>query len=295
MANPTAQPSPGVGPAVRSGYVLNAGNPLNYLEWGDPGAPPLVLLHGLRGFAYSWRIVAERLADRYRCLALNLRGHGDSGPSPVRDLTIDQYVTDVEALATQLHLARFPIVGHSLGGRVAMAYAAAHPERTLGIVVEDIAPGLTDEGALAIKRGMEATPPTFPTWEEAVAFSARGRANLPAATLEEWAPYIFRRQPDGTITWKHDPLLREEWLGPDLPPRAKVHLWDELARVQCPLLLIRGQTSHQLNPALCERMVQSVRDGQWIEIPDTSHFVHHDDPDAFLAAVAPFLARVAVR
>jgi pimeloyl-ACP methyl ester carboxylesterase len=146
MTSPTPQPPPGLGPAVRSGYVMNTGNPLNYLEWGRPDAPPLVLLHGLRGFAYSWRSVAERLAEQYRCLALNLRGHGDSGPSPVRDLTIDQYVTDVESLATQLQLTRFPVIGHSLGGRVAMAYAAAHPERVQAMVVEDIAPGLTDEG-----------------------------------------------------------------------------------------------------------------------------------------------------
>jgi pimeloyl-ACP methyl ester carboxylesterase len=163
MTSPTAEPAAVIGPAVRSGYVMNAGNPLNYLEWGAADAPPVVLLHGLRGFAYSWRAIAERLADQYRCVALNLRGHGDSGPSPERDLTIDLYVTDVESLASQLQLARFTLVGHSLGGRVAMAYAAAHPERTRGIVVEDIAPGLTDEGARAIKRGMEATPATFPT------------------------------------------------------------------------------------------------------------------------------------
>jgi pimeloyl-ACP methyl ester carboxylesterase len=289
MTSPTAEPAAVIGPAVRSGYVMNAGNPLNYLEWGAADAPPVVLLHGLRGFAYSWRAIAERLADQYRCVALNLRGHGDSGPSPERDLTIDLYVTDVESLASQLQLARFTLVGHSLGGRVAMAYAAAHPKRTRGIVVVDIAPGLTDEGVMGIKRGMEASPPGFPSWEEAVAFSARGRANVPAATLAEWAPYTFRRLPDGTITWKHDPLLREEWLGPELPPRAKVHLWDELARVECPVLIVRGQTSHQLDAALCERMVGSVRDGQWVEIPDTSHFVHHDNPDAFLAAVTAFL------
>jgi pimeloyl-ACP methyl ester carboxylesterase len=282
----------GLGPAVRSGYVFNAGNFLNYLEWGGPDAPPVVLLHGLRGFAYSWRSVAERLAPRYRCLALNLRGHGDSGPSPERDLTLDQYVTDVESLVGQLGLGRFAVVGHSLGGRVAMAYAATHPGRPRGIVVVDIAPGLTEQGALSIKRGMEATPPSFPSWEEAVAFSGRGRPNLPPATLAEWAPYTFRRQPDGTITWKHDPLLREEWLGPALPPRATAHLWNELERIECPVLLVRGQQSHQLSPELCERVLASVRDGQAVEIPNTGHFVHHDNLAAFLAAVEPFLARV---
>lgn len=293
MTSTSTPDTAGIGPAVRAGYVMNAGNPLNYLEWGRPDAPPLVLLHGLRGFAYSWRQTAERLAARYRCLALNLRSHGDSGPTPERELTFALYVTDVEALAVQLGLARFAVIGHSLGGRVAMAYAAAHPERVPGIVVVDIAPGLTEAGALGIKRGMEATPADFATWDEAVAFSARGRPGLPLATLAEWAPYTFRRLPDGRITWKHDPLLREEWLGPGLPPRAKAHLWDELAQVQCPMLLVKGETTNQLDPELCERMVGCVRDGQWVEIPNTTHFVQHDNLDGFLAAVEPFLARVA--
>jgi pimeloyl-ACP methyl ester carboxylesterase len=278
---------------VRSGYVVNAGNPLNYLEWGSPDAPPLVLIHGLRGFAYSWRSTAERLAEQYRCIALNLRSHGDSGPTPERELTFGLYVTDVEALAAQLQLARFPIVGHSLGGRVAMAYAAAHPERVQGIVVVDIAPGLTDEGAMGIKRGMEATPPDFASWDEAVDFSIHSRPSIPAATVAEWAPYTFRRQPDGKVTWKHDPLLREEWLGPGLPPRAKAHLWNELGQIQCPMLLIKGETTNQLTPELCERMVSSVRDGRWVEIPNTSHFVQHENLEGFLAEVEPFLARLA--
>lgn len=282
-----------VATAVKSGYVMNKGNPLNYLEWGSTDAPVLVLIHGLRGMAYSWRPVAERLADRYRCIALNLRGHGDSGPSPEREYNFDLYVTDVQTLVEQLNLPHFTIIGHSLGGRVAMAYAAVHPERLQAIVVVDIAPGMTEEGAWGVKRAMEATPAEFDSWEEALAFARQNRPAIPADLLQERAPYTFRRLPNGKITWKHDPLVREEWLGPDLPPRAKVHLWAELERLQCPMLLVKGEETNQLDADLCERMVRHGPTSRWVEIPKTTHFVYDDDPDGFLKEVEPFLAQVA--
>lgn len=278
---------------VRSGYLLNKGNPLNYLEWGSPEAPAVVLIHGLRGFAYSWRPTAERLSDRYRCIALNLRGHGDSGPSPEREYNFELYASDVHALFEARNLARFTIIGHSLGGRVAIAYAAAYPERTQAIVVVDIAPGMPEEAAWALKRTMEATPPAFDSWEGALAFAHGGRPSLPVALMEERAPYVLRRLPDGKVTWKHDPLVREEWLGPDLPPRGRVHLWGEMERVQCPMLVVKGEVTNQLDADLCDRMVRYGPNSRWVEIPKTTHFVHDDNLEGFLSEVEPFLAQVA--
>ncbi|HZP27102.1 MAG TPA: alpha/beta hydrolase [Dehalococcoidia bacterium] len=276
--------------AVKSGYVRHGDNMLNYLEWGDESLPPLLLIHGLTGFAYSWRAVAERLSDHYRCIAMNLRGHGDSGPSPEREYSFPLHVTDVQKLLGELGIGELPIVGHSLGGRVAIAYAAAHPERTKAIVVVDIAPGMTDEGAWGIKRGMDNTPAEFDSWEDALAFASRMR---PRELVEERAAYIFRYLPSGKIAWKYDPLVREEWQGQDLPPRARTHLWQELAAIRCPMLLIKGQDTNQLTPELCEQMVQNGPQSRWLEIPGTTHFVQDDNLEGFLTEVEPFLAQVA--
>jgi len=280
-------------PTVKSGYVWNKGNALNYLEWGDMGRHDLVLIHGITGFAYTWNPAAQMLEEQYHCLALNLRGHGDSGPSPERAYTFDLYVEDVQTLADQLGLSRFTIIGHSLGGRVAMAYAAAHPERTNAIAIIDIAPGMTEEGAWGLKRAMEATPAEFKTWDDALAHVKRGRPSMRAELIEERAPYMFRREPGGSIAWKYDPLVREEWLGPDLPPRAKTHLWNELGTIQCPMLLIKGQDTNQLTRELCERMVENGPNSRWVEIPNSTHFVHDDNLDGFLTELVPFLSQVA--
>ena len=276
--------------AVKSGWVTNGPNQLNYLEWGHPGKPALVLIHGIRGFAYTWRTVAERLQDRYHLIALNLRGHGDSGPSPERDYTFDLYASDVHALAEELGLNQFTIVGHSLGGRVAIAYAAQHPERSPAIVVVDIAPGLTDAGAWGIKRGMEATPAEFDSWEAAIAYAQQTRAGSARELVAERSFYQFRSLPSGTVTWKHDPLVREEWLGPDLPPRAKAHLWNELERLRVPMLLIKGEQTPQLTAEISDRMVSFRPGNRWVEIPGTTHFVHDDNLDGFLAVIEPYLA-----
>ena len=276
--------------AVKSGYVRHGKNMLNFLEWGDESLPPLLLIHGLTGFAYSWRRTAERLDGRYHCIAMNLRGHGDSGPSPEREYSFDLHVTDVQKLLDELGFGEVPIVGHSLGGRVAIAYAAAHPERVKGMVVVDIAPGMTEDGAWGIKRGMEATPAEFDTWEDAIAFASRMR---PRETVEERAAYMWRLLPSGKVAWKYDPLVREEWLRPDLPPRAKGHLWQELANIRCPMLLIKGENTNQLTPELCEQMVANGPQSRWVEIPGTTHFVQDDNLDGFLAEVEPFLAQVA--
>ena len=88
-------------PPVKSGYISSGPDlQLNYLEWGDPSAPPVLLIIGLTNFAYAWNETA--LADRYRCVALNLRGHGDSGPSPEREYSFDLWDTDVQALGDHL-------------------------------------------------------------------------------------------------------------------------------------------------------------------------------------------------
>ena len=122
-------------PPVKSGYVTNGANlQINYLEWGKPDAPPVVLIIGLTGAAYNWRTTAEALQNDYRVIAINIRGHGDSGPfldrnpNAAGDTRWQDWASDVDALITGLGLDRPVVMGHSLGARVAYCYAAYYPE-----------------------------------------------------------------------------------------------------------------------------------------------------------------------
>jgi pimeloyl-ACP methyl ester carboxylesterase len=277
--------------SVLSGYLLHDGIPLNYLEWGSADSPPVLFLHGLTDHAYVWRPVCERLADRYHCVALSLRGHGDSGPSPQRQYNFALFASDVEALVRHLGWQRFLLVGHSLGGRVSIAYAGSHPQQVIALVVVDVAPQLHEEAAWRIKRTMEATPVEFDSWQAAVDYMAQARPSTPRTIIEERAFYALRPLPNGKVTWKLDPLVREEWLGPGLPPRATADVWAALEQLQCPMLLIKGETSDTLpNADLCERMVRFGRNSRWVEVPGASHWVFDDDLEGFLAVLEPFLA-----
>lgn len=88
----------------------------HYVEWGAPDAPPVVLLHGLRSYARTWEAVAAELDGRYRLIALDHRGRGDSAWDPAGDYSTGAYVSDLEQLADSLALERFTLVGHSMGG-----------------------------------------------------------------------------------------------------------------------------------------------------------------------------------
>ena len=277
---------------VKSGYVSNGPDLLlNYLEWGDPSAPSVVLIHGLSGIAYNWSPTGQALADRYRVIALSLRGHGESGPSPEGEYNFQLYATDVNALVSGLQLDRPVVIGHSLGGRVSMAYAAAHPADTRGIVVVDVAPGITDAGVQSIKQGMVSRPDDWGTWEEALAWLKQRRASVSNELVAERAPHVFRRLSTGRYVTKGDPWVRSEWLGAELPPRAKAHLWKELGEVQCPVLVLKGEDTPYLTPELCEEMRQTIKgNSRWAEVPGTTHGIPDDNLLGFLKEIEPFLA-----
>ncbi len=123
----------------RDGFVEANGLRFHYLDWGDPGGPPVVLLHGTTSNAHSWDRISAMMAKKYRAIALDARNHGDSDTSPVpynRDLLAEDVAATVDALG----LDRFGLIGLSMGGRTAMIYAGYHPERIERLVIEDIAP-----------------------------------------------------------------------------------------------------------------------------------------------------------
>ena len=111
---------------------------LHYDAYGDPAAPPVVLLHGTPANASRWAGIATALADGYRVLAPDQRGHGRSGHSA--GYSFEAYRDDVRAFADALGLDRFALVGHSMGGTVACLFAERHPDRLTALVLVDSPP-----------------------------------------------------------------------------------------------------------------------------------------------------------
>jgi pimeloyl-ACP methyl ester carboxylesterase len=104
---------------------------------GGRGDPPVVLVHSLAGNSAQWAGQLEHLRPNHRAIALDLRGHGASEAPKDHDYSIPAMARDIEAVVDMLGLRKFILVGHSMGGGAALAYAGSHPDRVAGLLLVD--------------------------------------------------------------------------------------------------------------------------------------------------------------
>lgn len=274
----------------REGRFISQGLPLRYLEWGPADGPVLILLHGLRSYGHTWEPVALPLAGRWRVIALDQRGRGESAWDPDHNYYADAYVRDLEALVRQLDLRCFVLGGHSMGGANAFVYATRHPAQLLGLVIEDMGPGASaaSGGAERIKRELLATPERFDSWDAAEAFWRGQRPGISEAALRSRLTHSLRQEADGRIRWKHDARgIAAARLG--ATPEQLVDLWPHVDAIGVPTLVLRGANSDFLSAATARQMAERNPLLTCVDIPGAGHYVHDDNLPAFNAALAPFL------
>lgn len=275
---------------AREGWFDSDGLRLRYVAWGDPSAPALVALHGLRSFAYTWEPVAQALSPRFQLIALDQRGRGESDWDPQRRYYADAYVRDLSTLVDHLGLQRFVLVGHSMGGANAFIYAASHPERVAGLVIEDMGPGASagSAGADRIKRELLATPDRFASHDEAAAFWRRQRPNIAEAAVQARVQHSMRQQDDGSVVWRHDAQgIAQARL--NATPEQLVDLWPHVAAVQAPTLVLRGERSDFLSAETAQAMAERNPHIRWQQVSAASHYVHDDNFEGFMAPMNEFL------
>jgi pimeloyl-ACP methyl ester carboxylesterase len=273
------------------------GGELHLLEWSTEGVP-MLLLHGFGNEAHIWDDFAPIVAPHYRTLALDHRGHGQSDWDPEGRYQIDALVDDVEAVTAGLGIERMVLVAHSLGGRVASIFAGRHPARIAGLVLIDIGPEVDARGSMRIRQDVEANlQPTFDSVEE---YARALSLSYPAATpdaLRRMARHGLRRRSDGRFELAMDPALRGITAGRSGSPEAEQEeqllqkrMWDALAALPCPALVVRGAASDILSPEIADRMVDDVlKQGRLAVVPQAGHSVMTDNPHGFNEAVASFV------
>lgn len=254
---------------------------LHHLEWGSPDAPPLVLMHGMRAHSYIWSRAALYLTPPYRLLAPDMRGHGESAWSD-EGYGTPRYVADFTAWVDAQGLERFPLVGHSAGGRQAVAYAAAHPERVERLVIVDIGPEVVP--ARPFDPALAALPQrTFGDLDEAVRVLRQRYPTVGAAYLRRLTRWSVRPTPEGRLSWKWDKRVRGQLPPPD-------EFIADLRALRCPLLIVRGGEHAELGAASAARMQALAPDSRVVAIARTGHCLAEERPAAFAAAVRAFLA-----
>ena len=262
---------------------------LHHLVWGDPNRHPVVLLHGIRLHAHVWGDFCRREAHRRHLLALDLRGHGDSAWAPEGHYHLHEYYEDLVAVLDSQGLERVTLIGHSLGARVAMLFAHLHPERVARLVLVDMGAGLPPTlGVRDFSRVTETAPPAdFSSPEQALDYLSGILRLAPRAMLEESVRHGLRLTPKGRYHWKYDPALS----GPPQPrPGTREwDLWEAVATITCPTLLLRGEHSRVVTPEIAQRMGETMHRCRVIEVPAAGHALFTDQPDFFAREVTQFL------
>jgi pimeloyl-ACP methyl ester carboxylesterase len=261
---------------------------VHYLDWGNLGAPPILCVHGYTSSAQAFNALARRLRDRHHVVAPDVRGHGESGWSPSGAYQYENQVGDLAALVDKLGLARFTLVGTSMGGIIAMAYAGAHPDRLARLLINDIGPDV-EVGSQRITQMVGSRPDEFATLDDAMVYRRQMSPIVAGRSSEdqrELALGVLRQRPDGRWIWKMDPEYVRQRVRIGAPQRPA--LWPALQHVTCPTLVVWGSDSDVLSESQARRMVAALPKGELVTVPGVGHAPTLVEP-AVVAALERFL------
>jgi pimeloyl-ACP methyl ester carboxylesterase len=273
---------------------------LHYVDWGNGGKPPLILLHGGQDHCRNWDWVAQRLRHEWHIIAPDLRGHGDSQWSATGSYTMAGYVYDLAQLVDQQRLAPVTIVAHSLGGNIALRYAGVYPEKVKALVsIEGLGPSpkaLAERARQTIDERMRKwidlqqnlagrLPRRYASIEDAFRRMQAANKHLSPEQARHLTQHGVNQNEDGTFSWKFDNYVRV-WPPYDMQVEEVQQLW---SRITCPTLLVYGKESWASNPQEDGR-ARHFQNARVVSFEGAAHWVHHDQLDAFIETVTEFLS-----
>lgn len=258
---------------------------------GPEGAPKLVFLHGVMGFAANWRRIAKAFEDRFQVLVFDQRGHGRSFHAEAGHYLPRDYAQDLAGILDELGWEQINLVGHSMGGRVALQFVSEFPQRVSRLVIEDIGPTMQPVGASLIVRILDAVPVPFPSKREAKTWFE----------TEFMARFAGERQKEGLAAYLYANLVENEnkeavWRFSEEGVRESVAAgragdhWEKIHALQMPTLVIRGEFSRDLPKDVYQQMLKENPLIQGVEITGAGHWVHSDQPEVFIHVLDRFLA-----
>lgn len=266
-------------------FVEANGMRLHYLDWGNPGKPKMLLLHGGAQSAHSWDFFALAMRDHLHIVALDQRGHGDSDWSEAGDYDTAFHVADIDAFTDAIGFDSFTLMGLSMGGRNAYSFTANHPEKVNRLIVVDVGPDVKAEGQAYIREFLEGTE-TFESFDWLVERVKKFNPRRPENQIRGSLINNLKQLDDGTWTWKHD---RRRGIRRDRGGEMNDAAWAELATIQSQTLVVRGAESYILSEQTANKMSQTLANGQLVEVPKAGHLVQGDNPVEFERAIRAFL------
>ena len=262
----------------------------HFLEWGAADAPPIVLLHGGHQSAHSWDLVSLHLAQRYRVLALDQRGHGDSEWARDVAYTNHEMSLDAEAFIEAMGLQRPILMGHSMGGRNAMLLTRRSPSLLRALVIVDVGPELSDRGR-AVIAGFVRDNEEFDDLEHFVRNVQQYDPYRSREHIERTVKYNMLQRADGKFVSKCDGNPRRLGVVRGTGPQENITL-EEAGAFDLAVLLVRGADSRILTAEAAERFRTALPRGELVTVPNCGHNVHGQNTKGFIEAVGEFLTNV---
>jgi len=272
------------GDAIDRTVTIN-GLQIHYREWPAPGAeaPTLIALHGATQPSHVWDSFGAAMSDRFRILAPDLRGHGESEWAPDQRYTAGSYIDDLSAFIAHHELAHYSLLGFSLGAFVSLLFAGGRPPGLERLVAVDSGPVVAAGGEELRERLMRSRAIGFSSEDEVL---QELRKMMPAADQDELAHFVrhgLEQRDDGKWVYRYDPdtLL--------IPPGDDDEHWGLVSQIAVPTLVIRGELSPVLPADVARRMAETITDCALVEFEGSGHALRLDQPARFLQTVGDFL------
>jgi pimeloyl-ACP methyl ester carboxylesterase len=267
---------------------------LHYAVWGDEANPPLMLIHGNRDHARTWDRVAVQLKREYCVYAVDLRGHGDSAWSVGGQYSLPEFVLDVAMLGRELNRNPLTVIGHSLGGAVALEYTGVFPQFVKKVVaVEGLGPPVREPVAASARMRSwigqlqefdTRRPRRYASLEDGTKRMLEENPHLTDEMARHLTLHNTRPNDDGTLSWKFDNYVRLHSPYEFNIAEAR-EIWNQ---IRCPTLLIRGSESWASDPEQ-DGKATAFHNYESVLVKDAGHWVHHDQLDVFMKVVWDFL------
>ncbi len=263
------------------------------LAFSDPrgAGTPVLLVHGFGHNRVVWEKLERALPEGLRPISVDLRGHAASPWSPAGEYGLACYATDLEALTVALGLDRLHVIAHSLGGSIATLFAARTSARIASLTLVDTGPALESSGSSHVVEEVASGLRSFAT-------VAQYRASLSVIhplgdpeLLDRLAETGLARRLDGRFEPALDPGVLGDGGTPEQLAETTRELWQALAALACPVLVVRGGLSAILSEKVAREMVDHVlRDGRLVTLPRAGHGIMLDDGEGLARTVVAFLA-----
>jgi len=258
--------------------------------WGDPNGPLVLLQHGGGQTRHAWRGTGERLgAAGYYVVALDARGHGDSGWDPQGNYRQDSMVRDLICVVEDLGNRRPVLVGASMGGGTSLVAVGEDHVDATALVLVDVAPRVEPEGVAQIKAFMSRKPEGFDSLEEVADAIASYQPHRPRPANLDGLGKNVRLGADGKYHWHWDPKFHAEQFKLEVRRDRLEHC---AARLTLPTLLVRGGLSDVLTEEGAQAFLKQCPHAQYVRVDNAAHMVAGDRNDIFANAVIEFLQRV---